>query len=52
MQPLGLQGMCGLHTVKKACCEAQRPERILHGIEKQINRSLQYHLIDKTSARI
>jgi hypothetical protein len=27
MQPLGLQGMCGLHTAKKACCEAQRPER-------------------------
>jgi len=30
MQPLGLHGMCGLHKAKKACCEAQRPERKTH----------------------
>jgi hypothetical protein len=30
MQHLGLQSMCGLHTAKKACCEAKRPEHKPH----------------------
>ena len=50
MQPLGLQGMCGLHTAKKALCEAQRPERKSHGIVKQLNGSITIHHLIKSEA--
>jgi hypothetical protein len=52
MQPLGSQGMCGLHTAKKALCEAQRLERKSHGIVKQLNGSSIIHpLMKSVSAR-